>query len=103
MYTYPCSGTGGHSEFVRIYNESGTLAEGHWNGYVDDWHNISFNKTFTLFSGKTYNYTIHTGSYPQIHHTNNLSTPAGFITCTEFIDANGKKYNEWIPAIRLWS
>lgn len=29
MYTYPCIGTGGHSEYVRIYNETGTLAVGY--------------------------------------------------------------------------
>ena len=28
--------------------------------------------------------------------------PDGEITCTKFIDANGKKYNDWISAIRLW-
>ena len=101
MFTYPCSGTGGHTEYVRFYNESGTIAEANWGGYVGDWHNILFESPFTLEGGKTYNYTIRTGSYPQIHHTDNLSTPAGFITCSEFIDANGKRYNDWIPAIRL--
>ncbi len=24
-----------------------------------------------------------------------------FITCTSFVDANGKEYDDWIPAIRL--
>lgn len=72
-----------------------------WEGYIGDWHNISFDNSFTLKEGETYNYTIRTGSYPQIHHTDNLSTPTGFITCSEFVDVNGKKYNNWIPAIRL--
>ncbi|MHC1611452.1 MAG: hypothetical protein ACXQTW_07675, partial [Candidatus Methanospirareceae archaeon] len=49
----------------------------------------------------TYNYTIRTGSYPQIHHTSALPTANGWINCSEFVDANGKKYEEWIPAIRL--
>ena len=52
MYTYSCSGTGGHSEYVRIWNSS------------------------------TLNVTA---------------------KCEEFIDANGKKYNNRIPAIRLWA
>ena len=43
LYTYPCPGTGGHTEYARIYNESGTVAEATWNGYKEDWHNISFN------------------------------------------------------------
>jgi len=102
LYTYPCSGTGGHTEFAMIWNETiGDCAVAEWNGYVGDYHNISFNKTLTLEEGAIYNYTIRTGSYPQIHHTDNVSTPAGFITCTEFIDANGKRYKDWIPAIRL--
>jgi len=103
LYTYPCLGTGGHTEFAMIRNETiGDCAVAEWNGYVGDYHNISFNKTLTLEEGVIYNYTIRTGSYPQTHHTDNLSTPAGFITCTSFLDANGKEYNNWIPAIRLY-
>jgi len=102
LCTYPCPGTGGHTEYAMIWNETkGDCAVAEWNGYIGDYHNISFNKTLTLEEGVVYNYTICTGSYPQIHHTDNLSTPAGFITCSEFIDANGKKYEDWIPAIRL--
>ncbi|UYZ39621.1 MAG: right-handed parallel beta-helix repeat-containing protein [Candidatus Methanospirare jalkutatii] len=103
LYTYPCEGTGGHTEYVRIYNESGTIAEAEWKGYKGDWHNITFPKEFALEGGKTYNITIITGSYPQIHHTSALLTPYGWINCTEFTDANGKKYEDWIPAIMLWS
>ena len=102
MYTYPCIGTGGHSEYVRIYNESGTIAEAHWDGYTGDYHNISFDTTFILEAGKRYNYTIRTGSYPQIHHTDALPTASGWINCTEFVDANGKSHDDWIPAIRLF-
>jgi len=58
LYTYPCEGTGGHTEYVRIYNESGTIAEAEWKGYKGDWHNITFPKNFTLEGGKTYNITI---------------------------------------------
>jgi len=101
LYTYPCVGTGGHTEYMKIYNSSDWNVTAKWEGYSGDWHNISFDNYFTLEEGETYNYTIHTGSYPQIHHIDNLSTPAGFITCSKFIDANGKRYNDWIPAIRL--
>jgi len=103
LYTYPCSGTGGHSEYMKIWNNSADWnVTARWEGYSGDWHNISFGNSFTLEEGEIYNYTICTGSYPQIHHTDNLSTPAGFITCSEFVDVNGKRYSDWIPAIRVW-
>ena len=100
LYTYPCVGTGGHIEYAKIRNSTWN-ATATWEGYVGDWHNISFNRSFTLVKNKTYNYTIVTSSYPQIHHTPALPTANGWINCTEFIDANGKKYYNWIPAIRL--
>ncbi|MBL7117595.1 MAG: DUF3344 domain-containing protein [Candidatus Syntrophoarchaeum sp.] len=105
MYTYACTGTGGHTEYVRIWNESvEPIAEGHWTGYAgSSYHNITFDTTFTLFADHTYNYTIRTGSYPQIHHTPALHTDDGWINCTEFTDANGRRYDNWIPAIRLES
>jgi parallel beta-helix repeat protein len=101
LYTYPCSGTGGHSEYMKIWDSSDWNVTARWDGYKGDWHNISFGNSFTLEEGETYNYTIRTGSYPQIYHTVNLSTSAGFITCSEFVDVNGKRYNGWIPAVRL--
>ena len=103
LYTYPCKGTGGHTEYARIWNNSGLDVNANWNGYVDDWHNISFSEPFTLVKNKTYNYTIVTGSYPQIHHTDELEVASGTgtITCDKFIDANGRVYYDWIPAIRL--
>ena len=55
----------------------------------------------TLLADHTYNYTIKTGSYPQIIHEHVVNVTGGKITCTEFIDANGKSYDDWIPAIRL--
>ena len=103
MFTYHCKGTGGHSTYVWIYNDSETLVEAHWGGYTDGYQNISFNSNITLEAGKTYNYTIHTGSYPQIHHTDRLETNDGVIECTEFVDTNGKSYSDWIPAIKLLS
>ena len=104
FYTYPCSGTGGHSEYVKIWNETWSGVEASWTGYKgDDWHNISFDEPFILKEGKIYNYTIRTGSYPQIIHAKEFNAPVGKITCTEFVDANDKVYNDLIPAIRLWA
>ncbi len=103
MFTYHCKGTGGHSKYIRIYNDSDTLVEAHWDGYTDGYQNISFDSNITLETGKTYNYTIHTGSYPQIHHTDRLETSDGVIECTEFVDTNGISYDDWIPAIKLLS
>jgi len=100
LYVYPCEGTGGHAEYVRIWNESWSV-NGTWAGYGGDWHNISFKEPVVLEAGKTYNITIRTGSYPQIHHVKSLKLRDGWINCTEFIDVNGKKYYDWIPAIRL--
>ena len=100
IYTYSCPRTGGHTEYVRFENESWNVTA-KWDGYKGDWHNITFDEPFTLYAGLTYNYTIITGSYPQIHHNKTLTVPDGEITCSEFIDANRKRYDDWIPAIRL--
>jgi len=102
LYTYACEGTGGHTEYALICNST-WCASAKWGGYKGDWMNIPFNKTVVLMPYETYNITIVTGSYPQIHHTSSLQTENGWINCTEFIDANGKKYDDWIPAIKLWS
>jgi len=102
LYTYACEGTGGHTEHALICNST-WCAEAKWEDYKGDWMNISFNKTVILMPYETYNITIVTGSYPQIHHTSSLKTENGWINCTEFTDANGNKYNDWIPAIMLWS
>jgi parallel beta-helix repeat protein len=102
LYTYPCIGTGGHGEYIRIYNETGTLAVGYWKGYQGDYHNITLMPSIKMLKDREYNYTIITGSYPQIIHKQNHTTLySSLITCTEFIDANGKRYIDWIPAIRL--
>ena len=105
IYTYPCEGTGGHTEYVRIWNSS-LDANATWKGYKSDWHNITLHNVsgasyVTLLKNIEYNYTIRTGSYPQIHHNTSLLTKNGWINCTSFVDANGKKYDNWIPAIRL--
>ena len=101
LYTYPCPSTGGHTEYVKIWNSSGWNATAYWNGYQSAWHTISFNKPFTLFANETYNFTIRTGSYPQIIHEPSFNATGGKITCTNFTDANGVIHYGWIPAIRL--
>jgi len=105
LYIYPCEGTGGHTEYVAFYydpNRTEKITEGHWEGYAGDWHNISF-PAFTMHATHTYYYIIRTDSYPQIHHTDELPAEEGrgIINCTSFVDANGKKHDNWIPAIRL--
>ncbi|KAF5426203.1 hypothetical protein C5S39_15175, partial [Candidatus Methanophagaceae archaeon] len=103
MYTYPCAGTGGHTEYVRIWDENGNVdGQGNWSGYPSDYHNVTISPAITLLQGHTYNYTIETGSYPQIVHAKSKSVTGGNITCTKFTDANGKTYTNWIPAIRLF-
>jgi thermitase len=105
LYTYSCAGTGGHSASAAFFNATtgAEIANGTWNGYqgAGDYHYIELNVPFDLQATVTYNYTIRTGSYPQIHHTDALPTANGWINCTKFTDANGKEYTDWIPAIRL--
>ena len=102
LYTYPCTGTGVHPEYAKIYNDTWSIESPQWRGYQEDGNNIYFNHSFTLVANETYNYTIRTGSYPQIHHAPALLTDNGWLNCTEFTDANGKKYTDGIPAIRLF-
>jgi len=78
------------------------IVNGTWNGYIGDYHNITFNETFTLYENETYNYTILTGSYPQIIHESPFNATGGTITCDKFTDANGNEYTDWIPAIKLF-
>jgi len=101
LYTYACAGTGGHTEYARIWNKTWE-ANATWEGYTEDWHNITFDKPVVLLAGETYFYEIRTGSYPQIHHTDALLTANGWINCTEFTDTNGRVYYDWIPAIKLF-
>jgi len=101
LYTsYACAGTGGHTESIEIREDGELIASGTWTGYQSDYHNVSITPVI-LQAGHTYNYTIVTGSYPQIIHATSKEVTGGTITCTEFIDANGKVYNDGIPAIRL--
>jgi len=101
LYTYPCAGTGGHTEYVMIWNKTLNVTA-KWDGYKgEDWHNVSFDEPFTLVKNETYNYTIRTGSYPQIHHKPAVLTENGWVNSTKFTDANGKRYSNWIPAVKL--
>jgi hypothetical protein len=79
------------------------IANGTWKGYaVGDYHYIEFDNEFVLHEGVPYNYTIKTDSYPQIIHEHVFNTMTdGEIICAKFVDANGKVYDDWIPAVRL--
>jgi hypothetical protein len=101
LYTYSCVGTSGHTESIELHENTTLIASGTWNGYQDDYHKITITPSVILQAGHTYNYTIVTGSYPQIIHAKSKDVMGGTITCTSFVDANGKTYNDWIPAIRL--
>jgi len=79
LYTYPCTGTGGHPEYAKIYNDTWHIESEPWRSYQEDGNNIYFNHSFTLVANETYNYTIRTGSYPQIHHAPALRTDNGWL------------------------
>lgn len=106
LYTYPCAGTGGHTESAKIWNSTWN-ATATWEGYTGDWHSISFNQPFVLQPGETYHYEIKTGSYPQIIRTQGQGHTAldgaSFINCTSFTDVNGNVYEDRIPAIKLFT
>jgi len=74
LYTYPCTGTGGHTEYARIYNDSWSIETLPWEGYGGDWHNLSFTEPFKLYADEEYKFTLITGSYPQVHHNTSLHT-----------------------------
>jgi parallel beta-helix repeat protein len=101
LYTYSCAGTGGHTKSIELYENTTLLANGVWEGYQSDWHNITIMPSVSLLKDHEYRYFIETGSYPQIVHAESKDVTGGTITCTEFTDANGIIHYEWIPAIRL--
>lgn len=106
LYTYPCAGTSGHTESIELSENGETMATGTWTdtrvtGITCQLHNVSGAPYVMLYKGHNYNYTIVTGSYPQIIHEHSKEVTGGTITCTLFTDANGKTYTDWIPAIRL--
>ena len=102
LSVYPCTGTGGHAEYVKIWQGTETLVEAEWAGYSGDWQNITFDAPILLEADETYYYTITTGSYPQIIHEPSHNATGGVITCEEFVDINGKRHEGWIPAIKLY-
>ena len=92
----------GITEYVKIWNSTGWNVTATWEGYTGDWHNISFGEPFTLKADEEYNYTIITGSYPQVIHEPSFNATGGTITCEGFRDVNGKTHTNWIPAIKLY-
>lgn len=102
IYTYPCPGTGGHTKSIVLYENDTVLARGVWGGYQSDWHNITITPAVTLLQDHEYLYVIETGSYPQIIHAESKDVTGGTITCTSFVDVNGKTYTDWILAIKLF-
>ena len=103
LYTYPCSGTGGHSEHVRIWNDT-------WAGME-----ASLDRLSRRLAQRYFPRIIHIGSKRnlQLHHSHWLvsadssytcvaNSTSGWINCTKFVDANGKVYYNWILAIRLF-
>jgi parallel beta-helix repeat protein len=100
LYTYSCTGTGGHTKSINLYENDTLRVTGVWSGYQGDWHNITFSEV-TLLKNHEYRYVIVIGSYPQIIHADTKDVTGGTITCEEFVDVNGKRHEGWIPAIRL--
>lgn len=101
LHLYACPGTGGHAEYVRIWGD-GIDEQASGNGYDEDWQDLTFDVQFLLEAGKTYNYTLYTGSYPQLIHEKSFIASGGTITCTEFVDVNGRAHAiPWLPALRL--
>ncbi len=102
LYTYPCAATGGHTEYARLWNETGLDVAAYWTSFDGDWQTITFDQPFTLHAGETYHYEIRTSSYSQIIHKPEHTTEDGsFINCSSFTGLDGYVYEDWIPAIKL--
>lgn len=101
LYTYPLPGTGGRALSVQLGNATWNVTAA-GDDYTGDWQNLTFNEPFILRGSDTYHYTIVTDSYPQlITGQATVTVAGGTMTCTEFVDANGQRHEDWIPAIRL--
>ncbi|MGC9444727.1 MAG: hypothetical protein ACP5E9_07380 [Candidatus Methanospirareceae archaeon] len=37
---------------MKIWRGSVVIAEKIWNGYTGDWHNLTFNNSFTLYANE---------------------------------------------------
>ena len=57
-------------------------------------------KKLSVVANERYKCTVRTSSYPQIIHVKEINATGGRITCTEFVDANGNRYDSWIPVIK---
>jgi parallel beta-helix repeat protein len=101
LYTYSCTGTGGHTKSIELYEYSFLRAMGMWSGYQGDWHTITFTKV-ALLKDHEYRYIIVTGSYPQVVHTESKNVTGGKITYTDCVDINGKQHENWMPAIKMY-
>jgi hypothetical protein len=86
------------SYVISIKNSSGVVVKS-WSGTEKDPEPMTWTTTTSDAPG---DYTIKTGSYPQIIHEHEFSATGGTITCTVFVDANGREYADRIPAIKLW-
>ncbi len=104
LYTYPSPGTGGHTEYARLGDTSGSNATAHWSGYEGDWSVLSFDHPITLEAGQPYYYELRACSYPQaIHAAAHTTLDGSFISCTAFTDPDGHVHEDWIPAVRWYS
>jgi hypothetical protein len=102
LSTYYCEGTGGHTKSIELYDGTTPITTGMWSGYQGDWHNVTLNPEVTLLKNHEYRYVIVTDSYPQIIHESSWNATGGVITCSEFVDINGKRHEGGIPAIKLY-
>jgi hypothetical protein len=102
LSTYPAAGTGGHAEYIKIWNSSDWNVTATWDGTRGEYHTFTFPEIFWLSAGQVYWYELQTDSYPLIiHQENHTLSDGSFINCTSFVDVNGRMYHDWIPAIKL--
>jgi hypothetical protein len=102
LFMYPCPGTGGRAISVQIGNATWNVTAAGNDYSSGDWQNITFNEPLVLRGNETYHYTIVTDSYPQlITGQTTMTVAGGTMTCTKFVDANGQRHEDLMPAIRL--
>jgi hypothetical protein len=53
-------------------------------------------ENFSLLGGATF-----TVNFRQIIHAQSYNAIGGIISCRDYVDINGQKHGDWIPAIRL--
>jgi len=106
VYAYPCEGTNGHIKSIKIYEKDRlildeSISKSKLQTRREQWWKFMDKRSDGLKAGVEYDYTIETSSYPQMIHTQVHNADGGIITCDEFVDVNGKVYNDWIPAFKL--